>query len=251
MVYYIFMPENYEIIDAELGAVVVKCNTRAVRITFRYPKGVLSATVPPHLFHNKHYIADVVASHRAHLRRLMERATERMPHQPLIYDGKRIPLAEGDVLIVADECVGRRHVHTREQDGLLTFACHPDDVAAPAFHVAIARYILRRITQRYGGVLVDLVKEEAQRHGLQVKEIRLGRGRRTLGHCSRCGVITISIHVLFMPPHLRRYIVCHELAHLTHFDHSASFHRLCDKYCQGNEMQWRKEMRRFVSPLSI
>ena len=29
---------------------------------------------------------------------------------------------------------------------------------------------------------------------------------------------------VFLPYRLREYIICHELAHLTHFDHSAEFH---------------------------
>lgn len=249
--YYFFMAQNYEIIDDDLGAITVKCSMRARRITFRCSRGVLSITVPPHLFLDKQYVARVVEHNRDTFRRLLARVDRRIPPEPAIYDGKCIKMVECDILIKADEQVGRRNLRVDFGEGLLLFRCHPLELASKDFHPAIARHIVRDIAQRFGASLVDMVREVAAKYDLQVRAVRIGRGQRILGHCSRQGVITISAYVLFMPLHLRRYIVCHELAHLSHFDHSASFHRLCNKYCEGNEASWRKEMRAFASPLSL
>lgn len=70
-----------------------------------------------------------------------------------------------------------------------------------------------------------------------------------LGSCSSSRVITLSPRLIFMPEHLRRYIICHELAHLTEMNHSAAFHRLCNAYCDGREAELRAEVRRFRYPV--
>ncbi len=69
------------------------------------------------------------------------------------------------------------------------------------------------------------------------------------GSCSSTGLITLSPRLIFMPGHLRRYIICHELAHLTEMNHSAAFHRLCNDYCGGHEAELRAELRRLRFPV--
>jgi predicted metal-dependent hydrolase len=54
---------------------------------------------------------------------------------------------------------------------------------------------------------------------------------------------------MFLPEHLIRYIICHELAHLTHMNHSPEFHALCNQYCDGQEKQLEQQLRQFRFPI--
>ncbi|RPF71008.1 M48 family metallopeptidase [Aurantiacibacter spongiae] len=70
---------------------------------------------------------------------------------------------------------------------------------------------------------------------LPMPELRLSRARRRWGSCSgerddgRC--IRINWRLVMAPDSVRRSVVAHEVAHLTHFDHSAAFHaRLRDVF---------------------
>lgn len=245
------MPENNKISDAEFGTLSIQRSLRAQRILFKVRNNALLVVIPQFLRCDNAYIQGLVDKNRNALRRLLSRASDKTSDTTL-YNGKVISLVEGDIHIVADNNVGLRNVKVYNEGDKLVFAYNPThDLAEEEFAQGFSRFILRQITQRYGHVLRQMVAEYAKQFALQVKEVRIGRGSRTLGHCSRSGVITISAYVLFFPMHLRQYIVCHELAHLTHFNHSPAFHRLCNEYCQGNEAIWRKEMRQFRFPISL
>lgn len=245
------MLKNNKISDAEFGQISVQRSARARRILFRVRNGSLCVTVPDGLRCDEASLLDLVDKNREPLRKLFDKVAARTS-QATLYDGKIITLEESEILIVADRSVGLRKLVVRQEGDRMVFAYNPEhDVPQDLFARGLSQFILRHITALYGHVLLQMVEEYAGKYGLQVKEVRIGRGRRTLGHCSRGGVITISAFVLFFPRHLRQYIVCHELAHLTHFDHSKAFHALCDKYCEGNESLWRREVRQFCFPISI
>ena len=55
--------------------------------------------------------------------------------------------------------------------------------------------------------------------------------------------------LVFLPTHLRDYIIYHELAHLSEMNHSPRFHALCDAYCRGNESRYIRELNSFRWPV--
>ncbi len=52
-----------------------------------------------------------------------------------------------------------------------------------------------------------------------------------------------------LPVELRRYIITHELAHLTHFDHSPDFHTLWRRYLGCDPAGLRPILRKFKWPV--
>ncbi len=87
------------------------------------------------------------------------------------------------------------------------------------------------------------------RLGVRPRSWKVSRGRRILGTCRSNGEINISCAVMMLPRHLREYIVCHEVAHLTHPNHSPAFHALVDQYTGGKEKSLQAELRAFDWPL--
>ncbi len=75
----------------------------------------------------------------------------------------------------------------------------------------------------------DLV-HYCERSEVPLPDLRLSRAQRRWGSCSgrpggaRC--VRINWRLIMAPDHVRRSVVAHEVAHLTHFDHSAQFHAL-------------------------
>jgi len=62
------------------------------------------------------------------------------------------------------------------------------------------------------------------RAGQPLPRLALSRARRRWGSCSSSGVIRINWRLIMAPDHVRRSVVAHEVAHMTHFDHSPAFH---------------------------
>ena len=100
----------------------------------------------------------------------------------------------------------------------------------------------------------DILLPRAQQLALEVGAVppqgwRIATGRRILGTCTSRGLISLSAACVFLPPHLRDYIVWHELAHLSEMNHSPRFHAVCNRYCRGCEKEYVAELRRFQWPL--
>lgn len=62
------------------------------------------------------------------------------------------------------------------------------------------------------------------RAGKATPKLALSRARRRWGSCSSRGVIRINWRLVMAPDFVRRSVVAHEVAHMTHFDHSPAFH---------------------------
>lgn len=65
------------------------------------------------------------------------------------------------------------------------------------------------------------------------------------GSCSTNKNINLNIRIYLLPPHLRDYIILHELCHLIHFNHGKEFHQLLDKVSGGNDRNYAKEIKKY------
>lgn len=119
----------------------------------------------------------------------------------------------------------------------------------PQTDTAISRLMIRTAHCAATAIILPRARELAHSLNLEVREWAISHGRRTLGTCTRDRRITLSSLLLFLPAHLRDYIIYHELAHLTEMNHSARFHRLCDTYCSGREAELIKELRTYRWPI--
>lgn len=73
--------------------------------------------------------------------------------------------------------------------------------------------------------------------------------RRALGRCGWDGSIQLSPRLMFLPDALRRFVIFHELAHLSEFNHSPEFHRIWDCYLKGNRAPLAQRMKAFRFPV--
>ena len=109
--------------------------------------------------------------------------------------------------------------------------------------------MLRVARNRARSIIIPMAAATAESLALRPAAWHIGSGVRTLGTCSARGEITLSAALMFVPEHLRRFVICHELAHLTEHNHSPRFHALCNKYCQGHERALQAELRAYPFPL--
>jgi predicted metal-dependent hydrolase len=72
------------------------------------------------------------------------------------------------------------------------------------------------------------------RAGQIAPPLRLSRAQRRWGSCSDRRAIRINWRLVQAPDAVRRSVVAHEVAHLTHFDHSAAFHALLSELFEGD-----------------
>lgn len=123
------------------------------------------------------------------------------------------------------------------------------DIADPEVARTITGMIERVAHFVAPGVLIPMARREAERVGKYPTGWVVGRGHRVLGTCNNRGVISLSHCLLFVPEELRRYVICHELSHLSELNHSELFHRICDSYLGGREKELMKKFKDFKWPV--
>ena len=93
---------------------------------------------------------------------------------------------------------------------------------------SIAGRIQRWLEQQALGLLQHDLAYYCARAQVAAPDLKLSRAQRRWGSCSggaaRARCIRINWRLVQAPDLVRRSVVAHEVAHLTHFDHSAAFH---------------------------
>jgi predicted metal-dependent hydrolase len=97
------------------------------------------------------------------------------------------------------------------------------------------RCLLAWVKRRAEAILKPLLDAEALRHGLVYRTLSIRHQRTRWGSCSTRGQISLNLALLFQAPEVVRYLLCHELAHTRHMNHSARFWQLVEQ-C---EPRWR------------
>ena len=70
--------------------------------------------------------------------------------------------------------------------------------------------------------------------GHNVPSLSLSRAQRRWGSCAADGSIRINWRLIMAPDLVRRSVVAHEVAHMTHFDHSPAFHGHLETLFEGD-----------------
>lgn len=125
------------------------------------------------------------------------------------------------------------------------------DPTTPSGLASVSKMVGRILGNVAPRLLLPRAREIASKLGVSPRSFNISRGHRQLGKCNSHGDIYISSVVMMLPPHLRDYIVCHELAHLSEMNHSPRFHALCDSYCGGHEKALIAELNAFSWPISM
>ena len=113
-------------------------------------------------------------------------------------------------------------------------------VADPERGESIIRYFIgsgNRSTEVMGA-LIDMARryvplrarELAEHVGVKIARVQVRDQRTRWGSCTSDGNLSFNWRVILLPPHLHDHIILHELAHLTHLNHSKHFHELLTTY---------------------
>jgi predicted metal-dependent hydrolase len=135
------------------------------------------------------------------------------PAEPFV-DGATVPVEGREVRIEH----AASHPRTPQlDDGVLR-------VGGP--EAGLSRRIEIYLRKRSLDVMSREVAEYAEAAGVPASGVTVGDAGTRWGSCSSAGRIRLSWRLILAPPHVRRFVVAHEVAHLVHLDHSPRFKAL-------------------------
>ena len=120
-----------------------------------------------------------------------------------------------------------------------------DGIDHPATQKLINRAMLKAAGRAVEIYIIPRAHELADIVGQHPSGWDVKYKKRSLGTCDQNGIISLNPRLIFLPPHLRDFVIFHELAHLSEMNHSPRFHALCNQYCGGHEKELNAELKAF------
>jgi predicted metal-dependent hydrolase len=106
------------------------------------------------------------------------------------------------------------------------------DIQGPVEDEALGRHLLGRFLVVQAELhLPRLLASLSRITGLAYRRVSIRRQRSRWGSCSAQGAISLNAALLFLPYHLTRYVLVHELCHTVHLNHSVRFWSLVGHHC--------------------
>jgi predicted metal-dependent hydrolase len=155
------------------------------------------------------------------LRKVAEWSARRVP--PMAWsDGARLPWL-GGALRLTLALASRSAV--RRLPGSLLVATR--DGSPDAIRRAVTAWYKREAREHFGA----RVEELARRAGIAAPRLLVSSAMTRWGSCNTRREVRIAWRLAKAPPELVDYVICHELAHLRHMNHSPAFWAEVERMC--------------------
>mgnify|MGYP002623985251 CR=1 FL=1 len=230
----------YYIDDKEFGKVFIAVRGNMRNITMRWKGGSLYINVPPGT--SRGYIEKVLNELRPKLRLSMDQ------NDISYHIGQEIG-CYGFKIVIGEQTKFRDKIIFSKGENEVTVGVPQGlDLGDHSSKEWVSR-ALKTVAQSQAYRLLPLAQQVSERTGVKPSRFEIGRGLRKLGHCTPKRVVQLSANLVFLPAVLIEYIICHELAHLTHMNHSSQFHALVNQYVNGQEKALERELKSFSWPV--
>lgn len=199
-------------------------NRRYRRIGLRVTPDELRITAPAAA--SRKDVVSVVENHRDWIRKTLERLAAARPRDAI--HGDPLPRVLPLRLLGAEWALAYRdHAQDRitaRREAERVVICAPS-LAPVAQRLEALQRLLKREAKR---LLEPRLEQLAARHGLHYARLTVRAQRSRWGSCSARGTISLNYRLVFLPPALVDYVLCHELAHTVEANHSPGFWSLLE-----------------------
>lgn len=230
---------QFYLIDREFGRIVITLRSGMRRLVFKWKGGTLHISAPTYA--DMKSIESNIDACRTEIRKIKPCVVSQYHH------GQEIGLYGNGKVYINHVENQQAAIRGRYKDGNIMIDVRVDDFSLATREISdMIVHFLRYAAQ----VLIPLAQRVAKELDVSVNRFTIGRGFRRLGCCNtKKNEISLSCMLMVYPEHIIRYVICHELAHISYADHSRAFHELVDKYCGGKESALEKECRNFKNPI--
>ncbi len=226
----------------------VKVSTRAKSARLKMmPHGGLVVVLPEGF--NKKHIPDLLHRHEAWIKKAAGRLDRHRPEPfPLTENGLpctiRFSHDDKEWNVVYNNN-GRKVVDVDDASGKrLLLSADVEDAERSR------QQLLSWLKRQAASHLIPSFEKLATAHDFKYSKALVRLQHSRWGSCSSGGTITLNTKLLFLPDHLVRYIMIHELCHTVHMNHSKAFWALVSRHdplWRSNNMEMKSAWK-YVPP---
>ena len=140
------------------------------------------------------------------------------------------PLLPGAQLAIQ----GEAHVICWQEDWPRQIVVSGGELRLGGPHAMVSARILRWLKTQARAIFTAEIAHYCAIAGAKPPRLQLGDTRSRWGSCSSAGTIALSWRLIMAPPHVRRSVIAHEVAHIRHMDHSPRFYAWLDSLYEGD-----------------
>ncbi len=129
---------------------------------------------------------------------------------------------------------GAAHVICWQADWPRKIQQHEGELRLGGPEAMVAPRILRWLKEEARRVYTAEIAHYCGVAGEDAPRLSLGDPRSRWGSCSSRGTISLSWRLIMAPPHVRRSVIAHEVAHIRHMDHSRDFYDWFETIYEGD-----------------
>jgi predicted metal-dependent hydrolase len=182
---------------------------RRVSLSIRTSREI-HVVVPPRFGHSS--VEPILHRHAEWILRTLGRIRR---HESSLRTGFRLPLLGDARILRIEHCAGSRGRVVLTHDEVVVYC--PESESDPSR--LLTAWGIRWAKQ----ALPHRTAELARLHGYKFETVTVRNQRTRWGSCSRRGGISLNWRLVLFPPEVADYLICHELAHLIHHNHSSRF----------------------------
>ena len=161
------------------------------------------------------------------LKKVGEWRTRQVP-KAAWHDGTPLPFLGGQLVLRLAE--GRRFHAERVGEELQLKA--PAGAGEAAIRAAVIGWY-KRFALPY---LQERVSQHCERSGIELPRLMLSSALARWGSCNTRREVRLTWRLVKAPLELVDYVICHELAHLRHMNHSRAFWAEVERQCPGHRL---------------
>ncbi len=229
--------------DEMLGLITVRTNARARRIVMRPQVDGVQVTVPPRT--TERLLTDTLNHFRQRLRARQLEMQKMVEEKVADTGGINLDFRlENDLVNITLESGTKSNFFLRTEREKTVIVCPPDtDFDDPARQEWLHRVVERALRLQAERVLPQRLRALSALHNLPFNTCKVNVSKGRWGSCSGRKDINLSCYLILLPPHLREYVMLHELCHTREMNHGPRFWALLDSLTNGQAKALRNELK--------
>ena len=237
------MVQSFE--DTQLGTINVRINNRARHVIMRPKADGVIVTIPPTT--SLQSLKETLNLYRDKLHKSQQSIKQAQKDKNIECTLINLDFKiKNDLINITLTEGNRKTFFCKSLPGETTIVCPPNtDFDNPKVQEWLKGVIEKTLKKQATWILPKYLNTLSTIHNLPFNQCKITISKGRWGSCSTQKNINLSCYLIILPPHLREYVMLHELCHTLEMNHGPHFWSLLNSLTSGRAQELRNELKNY------